>query len=121
MIHSSDSQPAKLDTLGYREALFDTKFSGVSVATSFLETPLSTALGKGVAAVAAVAGVAGLSTPAATTVVVRREENNMELKGEWSRLWERQLQRCVCVCVCTCVNVCERVCVCVCVCVSVCV
>lgn len=94
-ILSSDSQPAKItDSLGYRGALFEARFSSMSQQTSgSLDNPLTTALSKGVASM--IAGAAGVATP---TVLRKEDGDNLVLEGVWSHHWERQLQRCECVC-----------------------
>ena len=86
---SSDSQlETKPDALGYSEAVFDAKFSGVTQQTTPLETPVSIALGKGMGV-----AVSGVSIP--TPVLEKeKEECDCTLKGQWSHLWERQLHRC---------------------------
>ena len=84
---SSDSQlETKPDAVGYFEAAFDVKFSGVMQQTTPLETPVSTALGKGMGV-----AVSGISIP---TPVLEKEERDCTLKGQWSHIWEKQLHRC---------------------------
>lgn len=73
-------------SIGFSEAAFDAKFSGITPQTTPLETPVSTAV-KGVGVVASVAAIV-------PQILFEKEDYDYTLMGQWSHVWEKQLHKC---------------------------